>query len=206
MCIKGGETVDELKVEYVPIGSIKPYSRNAKQHPQEQIEQIKASMREFGNIDPIGVWHNEVVEGHGRLMAAQELGYDTIPIIRLDALTDEQRRAYALIHNQLTMNSGWDAELLDLELGDIELDMSEFGFDDISPDDYGTEFSLPEGDKPPVQNMTFTFSDDEAEVIKQAIADMKESAAFKRYDNPINENSNGRALYLVVSEWQARKT
>ena len=56
----------KLQVEYVPITEIKPYRRNAKLHPQEQIEQIKNSMKEFGNIDPIGEWHDEIVEGHGR--------------------------------------------------------------------------------------------------------------------------------------------
>ena len=94
-----------LKIEYVTLSEIKPYSGNAKTHPREQIEQIKKSINEVGFNDPIGVWHGEIVEGHGRYMAAQELGLDTVPIIRLDSLTDEQRRAYALIHNKLTMNS-----------------------------------------------------------------------------------------------------
>lgn len=127
---------DKLKIEYAPIDSIKPYHRNAKSHPQEQIEQIKASMLEMGNgdplkgfLDPIGVWRDTVVEGHGRLLAARELGLDTAPIIRLDELTDEQRRAYALIHNQLTINSPFELDALELELGDIEMDLSEFGFD-----------------------------------------------------------------------------
>ena len=64
----------ELKIEYVDINSIKPYKNNAKLHPQEQIEQIKKSIQEFGNNDPIAVWHNEIVEGHGRYQALLELG------------------------------------------------------------------------------------------------------------------------------------
>ena len=121
-----------LQVEYVDIGTIKPYKRNAKTHPKEQIEQIKKSIKEFGNCDPIGVWHDEIVEGHGRYLALKELGETTIPIIRLDSLTDEQRRAYGLVPNQLTMNSPWDLPALDLELADLDFDMSEFGFDDLS--------------------------------------------------------------------------
>ena len=113
----------ELKVEYVNISTIKPYKRNAKTHPKEQIEQIKKSIQEFGNCDPIGVWHGEIVEGHGRYLALKELGETTIPIIRLDSLTDEQRRAYGLVHNQLTMNSPWDLPALDLELADLDFDM-----------------------------------------------------------------------------------
>lgn len=121
----------KLQVEYVPITEIKPYRRNAKLHPQEQIEQIKNSMKEFGNIDPIGVWHNEIVEGHGRYEALKQMGVKEIPIIRLDDLTDEQRKAYALAHNKLTMNSDFDVSLLDTELAEIEtIDMTLLGFDD----------------------------------------------------------------------------
>lgn len=118
----------ELKVEYVSLDSVKPYERNAKLHPEEQVEQIKKSIQQFGFNDPIALWHGEIVEGHGRLMAAKELGMATVPVIRLDELTDEQRRAYALAHNKLTMNSGFDFGLLEDELADLEIDMSDFGF------------------------------------------------------------------------------
>lgn len=125
----------KLKIEYIDINSIKPYENNAKEHPQEQIEQIKKSIQEFGMNDPIGIWHDEIVEGHGRLIACKELGYTEVPIIRLDELTDSKRKAYALVHNQLTMNSGFDIEILDNELDDLindddfDIDMTEFGFD-----------------------------------------------------------------------------
>ena len=119
-----------LKIEYIPVKDIVPYKNNVKLHPDEQIGQIKRSIEEFGFNDPIATWHGTVVEGHGRLIAAQELGMETVPVIRLDGLSDEQRRAYTLIHNKLTMNSGFDFDLLDLELGDItDIDMGEFGFD-----------------------------------------------------------------------------
>lgn len=119
-----------LAVEYVPIDSIKPYERNAKLHPPEQIAQIKRSIEVFGFRDPIGVWHDEIVEGHGRHIAAKELGFTEVPVIRLDTMTDEERRAYALAHNKLTMNSDFDFGVLDTELdGIIDIDMSEFGFD-----------------------------------------------------------------------------
>lgn len=128
--------MDKLKIEYVPIDSIEPYPGNAKLHTPKQIEQIKKSMQEFGNIDPVGIWHNEIVEGHGRYQAAKSLGYETIPVIRLDSLTDEQRRAYGLIHNQLTMNTGFDLEALQIELDSINtIDMGVFDFDIFSMDD-----------------------------------------------------------------------
>ena len=119
-----------LKIEYVDIDSIKPYENNAKEHPKEQIEQIKKSIQEFGNNDPIAVWHDEIVEGHGRYIALKELDSKEIPIIRLDDLTDEQRKAYTLVHNKLTMNSDFDFDLLNTELESIiDIDMSEYGFD-----------------------------------------------------------------------------
>lgn len=126
----------ELKVVEVPVSELVEYENNAKLHPHEQIDQIANSIEEFGNCDPIGVWHNadgepEIVEGHGRLMALRKLGIETAPVIFLDHLTDEQRRAYALVHNKLTMNSDFDFEILADELADITLDMSEFGFDGI---------------------------------------------------------------------------
>ena len=119
-----------LKIEYVDIDSIKPYKNNAKQHPKEQIEQIKKSIEQFGMDDPIGIWKDEIVEGHGRLIACKELGHKEVPIIRLDHLTDEERKAYTLAHNKLTMNSDFDIDILQEELDNFDtIDMTEFGFD-----------------------------------------------------------------------------
>lgn len=121
----------KLKVEYIPIDDIKPYEKNAKIHTEEQIEQIKKSIEEFGMNDPIGIWSkdNIIIEGHGRLLACKELGMTEVPVIRLDDLTNDQRKAYTLIHNQTTMNTGFDLDILNEELQNIELDMSDFGFD-----------------------------------------------------------------------------
>lgn len=128
---------NSLKIEYIPIEDIKPYKNNAKLHPEEQIQQIKNSILEFGFKDPIAIWHDTIVEGHGRLLAAQELGYKELPVIRLDDLTDEQRKAYTLAHNKLTMNSDFDLDILTAELDDItDIDMSDFGFDlDLDTDE-----------------------------------------------------------------------
>ena len=124
--------MSNLKIEYVSKDQLKPYEKNAKLHTDDQVEQIKRSIEEFGFNDPIAVWHeDEIIEGHGRLLAVIEMPeIETVPIIRLDDLTDEQRRAYMLVHNKLTMNTDFDFELLDSELGGIiDIDMSEFGFD-----------------------------------------------------------------------------
>lgn len=145
----------KLKIEYVQIDSIKPYAGNAKLHPQEQIDQIKRSIEQMGFNDPIAIWENgEVIEGHGRLIAAQQLGMDTVPIIRLDGLTDEQRRAYALIHNKITMNSGFDVEILNLELAEIaEIDMEAFCFTLDIPNCEPKEEQPPQGFKSFDENM-----------------------------------------------------
>lgn len=85
--------MNKLQVEYVKIESLKEYRNNAKLHPTEQIEQIKKSIADYGMNDPIAVWReNEIIEGHGRLLACKQLGIDTVPIIRLDGLTDELNR------------------------------------------------------------------------------------------------------------------
>lgn len=122
--------MEHLKIEYLPIERLTPYDRNAKEHPQEQIDQIIESIRQFGMNDPIGIWGDEclIVEGHGRLLALQQMGETEAPTIRLDHMSDEQRRAYTLAHNKTTMNSGFNIEMLNAELEDLDLDMSDFGF------------------------------------------------------------------------------
>lgn len=121
----------KLEVIYLPADSLTPYKNNAKLHPQEQIDQIKKSITEFGMNDPIAVWgeNNLIVEGHGRLIACQQLGIKKVPVIRLDALSEDERRAYTLTHNKLTMNTGFDEEMLKIELGEIDFDMGGLGFD-----------------------------------------------------------------------------
>jgi len=121
-----------LKIEYLPVDSLKPYSKNARKHSEKDINAIQNSIEEFGFSDPIGIWSdkNIIVEGHGRLLAAKRLGMDSVPCIRLDHLTDEQRKAYALAHNKTAELSKWFDELLQSELTDIEnIDMELFGFD-----------------------------------------------------------------------------
>lgn len=124
-----------LQVEYVDLATLKQYKGNAKEHPIKQIEQIKASIDEFGFLDPIGVWHDTIVEGHGRYLAAVDMGLEQVPIIRLDDLTDEQRRAYTLVHNKLTMNSGFDIDMLNEELENIfDINMEQFDLEIVLPD------------------------------------------------------------------------
>ena len=138
--------IDPSMVELVPIGELKVYKKNAKVHTPEQIEQIVNSIQQFGMNDPIGIWgeDNVIVEGHGRYLALRSIGETgEVPVIRLDHLTDEQRRAYALAHNNLTMNTGFDDKFLLPELDELDdfFDMSDFGFDFSLDDDKETEIT-----------------------------------------------------------------
>lgn len=125
----------ELKVEFVRTDELVAYANNAKIHTSTQVEQIKQSIREFGFNDPVGYWENEygereIVEGHGRVLAALELGIAEVPCINLGHMTDEQRRAYTHVHNKITTNTGLDYELLAAELQDITgFDWEGLGFD-----------------------------------------------------------------------------
>lgn len=125
----------DLKIEILSIDQLQEYENNARQHGEADINAIKYSIEAFGFNDPIGIWSddNVIVEGHGRLKAAKALGMTKVPVIRLDHMTDEQRRAYALAHNKTAELSGWDYETLDIErLGIKEIDMSQLGFEPLS--------------------------------------------------------------------------
>lgn len=120
-----------MEIVKLKINEIIPYENNAKLHPKEQIEQIKNSIVEFGNNDPIAIDENYIViEGHGRLKALKELGYEEVECIILSGLTEDQKNAYRLVHNQLTMNSGWDMTKLKEELSTINIDMYKLGMDE----------------------------------------------------------------------------
>lgn len=119
-----------MKIESINLSEIIPYENNAKKHPRYQIQQIKESIQSFGNNDPIAIDENNVIiEGHGRYLALKELGFETIPVIRLNHLSDEQKRAYILAHNKITLNTDFDIDILKQELTNIfDFDMATFGF------------------------------------------------------------------------------
>ena len=132
--------MEKLKIEYIPVSELKPYDRNTRKHQEFDVGQIAASIEAFGFDDPIGIWSdkNIIVEGHGRLLAAKKLGMKEVPCIRLDHLTDEQRRAYAIAHNKTAELSEFDFETLQLELEEVDLSMFDFDFD-FPEDEEGQE-------------------------------------------------------------------
>jgi ParB-like chromosome segregation protein Spo0J len=151
-----------------PLERLRPYERNARTHSSEQVAQIAASIQEFGFTNPLLVdGSNGILAGHGRLAAAKDMGLAEVPVIVLDHLNDEQRRAYVLADNKLALNAGWDEDLLRLELSDLRLadfDLSLIGFSDdelaellpdaeeLPPEDADEE-SVPEAPADPVTKL-----------------------------------------------------
>jgi DNA modification methylase len=121
--------MDNIKIEYLPISDLTPYERNQRKHADYDVSQIMVSIQKYGFNDPIGVWSdkNIIVEGHGRLAAAKKLHMKEVPVIRLDHLTDEQRKAYGIIHNKSAELSEWDFDLLAEDIP--TLDFSDFDID-----------------------------------------------------------------------------
>ena len=132
--------MNDLKIEYLSPDDLTPYDNNTRKHAPEDIEQIKQSILTDGFNDPIGIWgeKNIIVEGHGRQIAAKELHLDRVPVIRLDHMTDAQRRDYAIRHNRTAELSAWDFTALEEEIAALEIEGFDydglnftFDFDDI---------------------------------------------------------------------------
>jgi ParB-like chromosome segregation protein Spo0J len=121
------------KIERWPVEKLIPYARNARTHSDAQVAQIAASIREFGFTNPVLIdGGGNIIAGHGRVLAARKLGMQEVPCIRMEHLTDAQRRAYIIADNKLALNAGWDEELLAIEmreLADVGFDLELTGFD-----------------------------------------------------------------------------
>jgi ParB-like chromosome segregation protein Spo0J len=117
----------------VSVADLVPYARNSRTHSAAQVDKIAASIREFGFLNPIIVdGQNGIVAGHGRVMAAQKLGLDTLPVIEAGHLTEAQKRAYVIADNRLALDAGWDNDLLKVELQDLDaqgFDLTLTGFE-----------------------------------------------------------------------------
>lgn len=120
------------QLEWVSVETLIPYAKNARTHSDEQVAQIAGSIKEFGFNNPVLIdKEGSVIAGHGRLMAARKLGMTEVPVVRLEHLTESQRKAYVLADNRIALNSEWDSSMLTLELQDLkdEIDLSLLGFD-----------------------------------------------------------------------------
>lgn len=127
----------KLQIEHLNVNELKPYVNNSRTHSNEQIAQICASIKEFGFTNPILIdENNEIIAGHGRLIAADRLNLKDVPTIRLIGLTEAQKKAYVIADNKIALNAGWDEELLKIELADLNeldfnLELTGFSLDEI---------------------------------------------------------------------------
>jgi ParB-like chromosome segregation protein Spo0J len=149
-----------LQIEQVALSALIPYARNSRTHSDEQVAQIAASIREFGFTNPVLIDADSgIIAGHGRVMAARKLGMDAVPCLRLGHLSDTQKRAYIIADNKMALNSGWDDELLKLELhalaeADYQLDMTGFDAEELTKIMFG---ELIEPEEPEEQSVSSSF-------------------------------------------------
>ncbi len=199
------------------MAKIKLDSKNYRVHTDKNKMIIDKSLKELGAGRSILIdSENEIIAGNGVFEQAEKQnikikivetdGTELIAVKRTDLKTnDKKRKKLALIDNHSTDTSNFDFDKINDDFEEIELE--EWGVDisKINIDELGTEFSLKDGDKAPFQQMTFTLADEQAEQLKNAIADIKKTEEYKYTETMGNENSNGNALYLIVMQWAEQK-
>ena len=196
-----------MKVANRNLAELSPYAGNAKKHDSTQIENVAESISQFGFVQPIVIDQDGVIViGHCRALAAEKLGMKEVPCVCVDDLTPEQVNALRIVDNK-SNESSWDFDILPDELA--ELDFSGFDFDfgledegkDYSPDEFGDDFTLPDGDKPEICQMSFTLHQRQKELIEYAISAVKDNVT----ETFGNTNGNGNALYEVVRQWAEQR-
>jgi len=198
-----------MQVSKVKINSIKTNPKNPRLIKDDKFKKLVKSIKEFPQmleLRPIVVDENNIVlGGNMRLKACIEVGLKEVFIVKADDLTEQQKDEFIVKDNVGFGEWDWDilANEWDTEkLQDWGLDLPIY-FNDS--DELGTDFNLPEGDKAPFQQMTFTLADEQAEQIKNAIADIKQTEEYKYCETLGNENTNGNALYLIIMQWAEQR-
>ena len=196
------------EVIWINIHEVKMNPSNPRTIKDDKFAKLVKSIKSFPEMlekRPIIVnTEHMVLGGNMRLKACKDAGLKQVPIMVAD-WTPEQQREFIVKDN---VGFGeWDWEELKLEWADEPL--ADWGLDlegvEVDPEDMGDEFSLPDGDKPPYQQMTFTLADEQAEQIQNAIADIKKTDEYKYAETMGNENSNGNALYLIIMQWAGQR-
>ena len=180
-------------------------ANNTKKHDETQIKNVAESIKKYGWVQPLVIDDDgTIVIGHCRALAAERLGMEEVPCVVVSDLTEEEINALRIVDNK-TNESPWDFDLLSAELPEIDLSDFEFDFDfggeNYSPDDFGEEFGLADGEKPEICQMTFTLHTRQKELIERAIQQVKENIS----ETFGNTNANGNGLYEVVRQWAEQK-
>ena len=192
------------------IKDIKTNPDNPRVIKDDKFRKLVKSIEEFPQmmeLRPIIIDEKNIIQGGNmRYKALVELGYKEIPdnwVKQGKELTEEQWKEFVIKDN---VGFGeWDYELLANDFNNEDLTEWGIDFPAYKPEDFGESFSLPEGDKSPFQQMTFTLADEQAEQIKNAIADIKQTEEYKYCETMGNENSNGNALYLIIMQWAEQR-
>lgn len=196
-------------MESIKIKDIKPNENNPRFIKDYKFKKLVKSIKEFPEmlkLRPIVVNSDMVVlGGNMRLKACKEAGLKEVWVLKADDLTEAQQREFIVKDN---VGFGeWDWDIIANEWNNEQLQdwgMDVIGFD-VDEDDLSDDFSLPDGDKAPFQQQTYTLADKQAEVIKNAIADIKKTEEYNYVETFGNENSNGNALYLIVMQWAEQR-
>ena len=197
----------------IKITDIKTNPNNPRLIKDEKFAKLVKSINEFPKmmeLRPLVVnADNVILGGNMRFKALKELGYTNIPkewVKRADELTEDETRRFIIADNVGFGEHDWDLLANDWDTQELEdwgLDGFPFGVEDS--EEFGTDFELPNGDKEPFQQITFTLADEQAEQIKNAISDIKLTDEYKYCETMGNENSNGNALYLIIMQWAEQK-
>lgn len=135
-----------ISIQYKKTSSLIPYINNSRTHSEQQVQQVAASIKEFGFTNPLLIDENEgIIAGHGRLQAAQMMGMDEVPTITLEWLTKAQRKAYVIADNKLALNASWDLNILNIEMEsllDFDFDFKITGFDSIPEIEANIDYSI----------------------------------------------------------------
>jgi hypothetical protein len=192
-----------MNIQTFPLKDIRPYGRNPRKN-DEAVKGVAASIREFGFLVPLVIDRNhEIVAGHTRYAAAQSLGMKEVPCVIADELTEDQIKAFSLADNKVGEMAQWDMDLLPLELQEIMMPMTDFGFQVISDEDFSENFMLDAGEKKPFQQISITVHDEQAKLMLAAIKYVYDQKAVTETFG--NENHNGNGLYEVVRQWAEQK-
>jgi len=191
-----------MKIIYKQVNELIAAEYNPRQMTADQVAALTDSLQRFGFVDPIIINSNKdrkniIIGGHQRIRIARELGIKDIPCVEFDLTAEKERE----LNIRLNKNTGeWDYDALAnyFDVGEL----TEWGFDDkdLFPfdQDYGTEFELPDGDKEPFQQMTFTLSDEQAEIVKDKLKIAKQND----FGDTGNENSNGNAIWWICQSYE----
>ena len=201
---------------------IKPSQRNTNKHTKDGMDLLENSINKVGVIESISVASDgTIISGHARFEHFEKQGKKPIeihlkeneyPVIVTDIENNSKEYFEAQILANTTANKNFDLdiEMIEVIAEEFDIDIEEIGVEVVESftndsEDFGTDFSLPDGDKAPFQQMTFTLADEQAIQIQNAISDIKKTQEYKYAETMGNENSNGNALYLIIMQWVEQK-